>query len=81
MNEIAKDRFGEWNLLILENIHQLINSLQPVQLFVPSSSNPNVLKLNKGGLNAVLGHAAIVNRKVGKFCKIDFFSSSSPTLI
>uniref|UniRef100_A0A914I3C9 GB1/RHD3-type G domain-containing protein n=1 Tax=Globodera rostochiensis TaxID=31243 RepID=A0A914I3C9_GLORO len=40
------------------------NRIRPVQLFVPSSSNPNVLKLNKGGLNAVLGHASIANRKI-----------------
>ncbi|KAL3124187.1 hypothetical protein niasHT_004776 [Heterodera trifolii] len=40
------------------------NRIRPVQLFVPSSSNPNVLKLNKGGLNAVLGHSSIANRKI-----------------
>ena len=38
--------------------------IRPVQLFAPSSSNPNVLKLNKSGLNAVLGHASIANRKM-----------------
>lgn len=38
--------------------------MRPVQLFGLSSSNPNVLKLNKHGLNTVLGHSALANRKI-----------------
>lgn len=40
------------------------HKVRPVQLFAPSSSNPNTLRLNKSALNAVLGHPAIANRKV-----------------
>ncbi|KAI1727059.1 atlastin-1 [Ditylenchus destructor] len=40
------------------------HKIRPVQLFVPSSSNPNVLRLNKSALNAVLGHSSIANRKI-----------------
>uniref|UniRef100_A0A915D6N7 GB1/RHD3-type G domain-containing protein n=1 Tax=Ditylenchus dipsaci TaxID=166011 RepID=A0A915D6N7_9BILA len=40
------------------------HKIRPVQLFVPSSSNPNTLRLNKSALNAVLGHSSIANRKI-----------------
>jgi hypothetical protein len=41
------------------------HKIRPVQLFVPSNSNPNALRLNKNALNAVLNNASIANRKVG----------------
>ncbi|KAI6207104.1 Atlastin-3 [Aphelenchoides besseyi] len=40
------------------------HKIRPVQLFVPSSSNPNALRLNKNALNAVLNHSSTANRKV-----------------
>lgn len=40
------------------------HKIRPVQLFVPSNSNPNALRLNKNALNAVLNHASVGNRKV-----------------
>ncbi|KAH7730956.1 Protein Y41E3.3 [Aphelenchoides avenae] len=40
------------------------HKIRPVQLFVPSSSHPNSLRLNKGALNAVLGSSSVANRKV-----------------
>ncbi|KAI6234639.1 GB1/RHD3-type G domain-containing protein [Aphelenchoides fujianensis] len=39
------------------------HKIRPVQLFVPSSSNPNALRLNKNALNAVLNHSSTANRK------------------
>jgi hypothetical protein len=42
------------------------HKIRPVQLFVPSNSNPNALRLNKAALNAVLNRTAIANRKVVK---------------
>ncbi|CAD5220250.1 unnamed protein product [Bursaphelenchus okinawaensis] len=40
------------------------HKIRPVQLFVPSNSNPNALRMNKNALNAVLNHSAVANRKV-----------------
>lgn len=40
------------------------HKVRPVQLFVPSNSNPETLRLNKKALNAVLNRSSIANRKV-----------------
>lgn len=48
-----------------ETLMEHRHKLRPLQLFVPAISNPNILRLNKNALNAVLGHSSIANRKVG----------------
>lgn len=40
------------------------HKVRPVQLFVPSNSNPSALRLNKAALNNVLNRSSLANRKV-----------------
>ncbi|KAI6176238.1 GB1/RHD3-type G domain-containing protein [Aphelenchoides bicaudatus] len=40
------------------------HKVRPVQLFVPSNSNPSALRLNKAALNSVLNRSSLANRKV-----------------